>query len=74
MKIYFTKRLPYVSLPLLKVIQTLIRQKMTDTDLSVCVILPASGSGERFGTDPPKQYTSLLEKPLVFHTLSVFHR
>ena len=43
-------------------------------DLSVCVVLPASGTGERFGTDPPKQFNSLLGRPLILHTISAFHR
>ena len=47
---------------------------MTASELSACVILPASGIGERFGADPPKQYTILLDKPLVLHALHIFHR
>ena len=33
-------------------------------------IVPAAGSGSRFGAEKPKQYLSLLGRPLLFHTLS----
>jgi 2-C-methyl-D-erythritol 4-phosphate cytidylyltransferase len=33
-------------------------------------IVPAAGSGARFGAPTPKQYLSLLGKPLLYHTLS----
>ena len=33
-----------------------------------CVV-PAAGSGQRFGADVPKQYLPLLGKPLLSHTL-----
>ena len=33
------------------------------------VIVPAAGSGKRMGADKPKQYLSLLGKPLIAHTL-----
>jgi len=32
-------------------------------------IVPAAGSGSRFGSDKPKQYLDLLGRPLIFHTL-----
>lgn len=32
-------------------------------------IVPAAGSGARFGAATPKQYLSLLGKPLLYHTL-----
>lgn len=35
------------------------------------VIVPAAGSGSRFGAQCPKQYLPLLGQPLIFHTLSV---
>jgi 2-C-methyl-D-erythritol 4-phosphate cytidylyltransferase len=34
-------------------------------------IVPAAGSGSRFGAERPKQYLTLLGRPLIFHTLSV---
>ena len=33
-------------------------------------IVPAAGSGSRFGAEKPKQYLSLLGRPLIFHALS----
>lgn len=33
-------------------------------------IVPAAGSGSRFGAERPKQYLDLLGRPLIFHTLS----
>ena len=33
-------------------------------------IVPAAGSGSRFGAGKPKQYLSLLGRPLIFHTLA----
>jgi 2-C-methyl-D-erythritol 4-phosphate cytidylyltransferase len=32
-------------------------------------IIPAAGSGSRFGSEKPKQYLDLLGRPLIFHTL-----
>lgn len=32
-------------------------------------IVPAAGSGSRFGSEKPKQYLDLLGRPLIFHTL-----
>ncbi|KAL4229441.1 hypothetical protein ACF0H5_012479 [Mactra antiquata] len=43
-------------------------------DFKVSVILPAGGTGERFGCDQPKQYCKLLNKPLIHHTISAFYR
>lgn len=34
-------------------------------------IVPAAGSGSRFGAEKPKQYLSLLGRPLIHHTLAV---
>lgn len=34
-------------------------------------IVPAAGSGSRFGAEKPKQYLELLGRPLIFHTLAV---
>ena len=33
-------------------------------------IVPAAGSGSRFGAEQPKQYLDLLGRPLIYHTLS----
>lgn len=33
-------------------------------------IVPAAGSGSRFGAERPKQYLTLLGRPLLFHTLA----
>ena len=32
-------------------------------------VVPAAGSGSRFGAEKPKQYLDLLGRPLIFHTL-----
>jgi len=34
------------------------------------VVVPAAGIGSRMGADCPKQYLSLLDKPLIEHTLT----
>ena len=33
-------------------------------------IVPAAGSGSRFGAEMPKQYLGLLGRPLIYHTLA----
>ena len=33
-------------------------------------IIPAAGSGSRFGSEKPKQYLDLLGRPLIYHTLA----
>lgn len=33
-------------------------------------IVPAAGSGSRFGSEKPKQYLELLGRPLIYHTLA----
>lgn len=33
-------------------------------------IVPAAGSGSRFGAEQPKQYLELLGRPLIYHTLA----
>jgi len=38
------------------------------------VIIPAAGGGKRMGAIQPKQFLSLLGKPILVHTLEVFHR
>ncbi|XP_052804250.1 D-ribitol-5-phosphate cytidylyltransferase-like [Mya arenaria] len=42
--------------------------------MRVSVVLPASGTGDRFGTCVPKQFSPLLNQPLLLHTLNAFHR
>jgi len=34
-------------------------------------IVPAAGSGSRFGAEKPKQYLPVLGRPLIYHTLAV---
>lgn len=36
------------------------------------VIIVAAGSGQRFGTEKPKQFLEILGKPLLIHTLEKF--
>lgn len=38
------------------------------------VIIPAAGSGTRFGGDTPKQFLPLGGRPLIAHTIGRFHR
>ena len=33
-------------------------------------IVPAAGSGSRFGAEKPKRYLSLFGRPMIFHTLA----
>lgn len=37
-------------------------------------LVPAAGSGARFGSEVPKQYLELLGRPLIFHTLAALCR
>ena len=37
-------------------------------------IVPAAGSGARFGSETPKQYLPLAGRPLIFHTLAALCR
>jgi 2-C-methyl-D-erythritol 4-phosphate cytidylyltransferase len=41
---------------------------MASTDRLWCIV-PAAGSGRRFGSDIPKQYLPLAGKPMIEHTL-----
>ncbi|KAK3106039.1 hypothetical protein FSP39_011481 [Pinctada imbricata] len=43
-------------------------------DFPVFVVLPSSGTGERFGAPLPKQYQIINGMPLFLHTVSAFHR
>lgn len=36
------------------------------------VIIPAGGTGKRFGADKPKQFIELCSRPILLHTLSRF--
>lgn len=40
--------------------------------MSLVVIIPAAGSGSRFGGDLPKQFVSLAGKPLIQHVIERF--
>ena len=35
-------------------------------------LIPAAGTGSRFGAAIPKQYTPLLDTPVLQHTLNIF--
>ena len=37
-------------------------------------IVPAAGSGARFGSDVPKQYLELAGRPMIYHSLAVLCR
>lgn len=37
-------------------------------------IIPAAGTGSRFGSDRPKQYQSLAGQPMLYHSLRTFCR
>lgn len=37
------------------------------------VLIPAAGTGSRMGVDIPKQYLSLLGKPVIQHAIEAFH-
>lgn len=38
-----------------------------------CIIIVAGGSGKRMGTQIPKQFLKLNNKPILLHTIEVFH-
>ena len=40
--------------------------------MNTCVIIPAAGSGKRFGNQTPKQYVLLNGLPLILYTLKAF--
>lgn len=42
--------------------------------MAVWVVIPAAGSGQRFGGDIPKQYLELEGRPLLRHVLDLFFR
>ncbi len=39
---------------------------------SICVLVVAAGSGQRFGGEAPKQYQSLAGKPVLRHSIDAF--
>jgi len=39
---------------------------------NIWVVIPAAGVGRRMGTDTPKQYLLLNNKPVIEHTLNIF--
>uniref|UniRef100_A0A8C7WUI8 CDP-L-ribitol pyrophosphorylase A n=1 Tax=Oryzias sinensis TaxID=183150 RepID=A0A8C7WUI8_9TELE len=43
-------------------------------DFPVSVVLPAGGTGERTGLHTPKQFCSLLGRPLISYTIQAFER
>ncbi|KAH3704221.1 hypothetical protein DPMN_079277 [Dreissena polymorpha] len=47
---------------------------MASEELAVSVVLPASGTGDRFSCQTPKQFAFLLDKPIFFHTVMAFYR
>ncbi|KAH3704167.1 D-ribitol-5-phosphate cytidylyltransferase-like [Dreissena polymorpha] len=47
---------------------------MASAEIAVGVVLPASGTGDRFSCQTPKQFACLLDKPIFFHTVMAFYR
>ncbi|XP_078481693.1 D-ribitol-5-phosphate cytidylyltransferase-like isoform X2 [Ciona intestinalis] len=47
---------------------------MSVTENKACVVIPASGSGQRYNMHPPKQFECLSQKPIISHTISAFER
>ncbi|KAK2845062.1 hypothetical protein Q5P01_011721 [Channa striata] len=43
-------------------------------DFPVCAVLPAGGTGERTGLRTPKQFCSVLGRPLISYTVQAFER
>ena len=43
-------------------------------DFPVSVVLPAGGTGERTGLQTPKQFCSILGRPLISYTIQAFER
>jgi len=46
---------------------------MTSVAMRCAVIIPAAGSGTRFGSETPKQFLPLGGRPLIAHTIGKFH-
>jgi 2-C-methyl-D-erythritol 4-phosphate cytidylyltransferase len=48
---------------------------MSVNSLKIIVIIPAAGTGHRFGdSSTPKQYSIVCDKPLIYHTINAFLR
>lgn len=43
-------------------------------DFPVAVVLPAGGCGERMGLPTPKQFCTILNRPLISYTIQAFER
>ncbi|XP_030638350.1 D-ribitol-5-phosphate cytidylyltransferase [Chanos chanos] len=57
--------------------ETELREQMQDrctVDFPVAVVLPAGGSGERTGLTTPKQFVTVLNRPLISYTIQAFER
>lgn len=42
--------------------------------MAVSVVIPAAGSGKRFGSALPKQFVGIADKPILAHTLQAFEQ
>ncbi|XOV66489.1 MAG: 2-C-methyl-D-erythritol 4-phosphate cytidylyltransferase [Fluviicola sp.] len=42
--------------------------------MDISVIITAGGTGKRMGSEIPKQFMEVAGKPLLFHTISLFHQ
>ncbi|XP_023229544.1 D-ribitol-5-phosphate cytidylyltransferase-like [Centruroides sculpturatus] len=51
-----------------------LMSKSKNVNFKVGVVLPAAGSGERFGSDIPKQYCHVLHRPIILHAIDTFLR
>ncbi|CAI9721432.1 D-ribitol-5-phosphate cytidylyltransferase isoform X1 [Octopus vulgaris] len=49
-------------------------ESSSPVDFDVCVVLPAGGHGARTGVSTPKQFWSVLDKPLIVYTAQEFNR
>jgi 2-C-methyl-D-erythritol 4-phosphate cytidylyltransferase len=42
--------------------------------MDISVIITAGGTGKRMGSEIPKQFMEVAGKPILFHTISLFHQ
>ncbi len=42
--------------------------------MDISVIITAGGTGKRMGSEIPKQFMEVAGKPILFHTISLFHK